>query len=152
MSSQDPLSALEDWVGPLIAKLQPAERRGLARAIGQSLRRSQAKRIAAQQAPDGSAYEPRKPSKARSQQGQIRRTMFAKLRTARHLRLRTTEDEVAIGFLGRTARIARVHQEGLRDAVEPGGPQYLYPARELLGLTDEERELIKDQMLEYLAS
>lgn len=56
MSSGDPLSALEDWVAPLLAKLEPAQRRALARNVGQALRRSQAARIAAQQNPDGSAY------------------------------------------------------------------------------------------------
>lgn len=151
MSDGDPLRALEDWVTPLLARLEPAERRKLARTIGQTLRRGQASRIAAQQNPDGSAFEPRKPSKARQQQGRIRRAMFAKLRTTRHLRLEADEGGAAIGFFSRTARIARVHQEGLKDAVEPGGPEYQYPARALLGFTDAEREQIKDLLLGQLS-
>lgn len=152
MSGGDPLSALEDWVAPLLAKLEPAQRCTLARNVGQALRRSQAERIAAQQNPDGSAYEPRKPSKARQQQGRIRRTMFAKLRTARHLRLQASEDAITIGFLSRASRIARVHQEGLSDRVKPGGPEYRYPVRELLGLSDSERERIKDLLHEFLSA
>lgn len=150
MSDGDPLSALEDWVAPLLAKLEPAQRRSLARTVGQALRRSQASRIAAQKNPDGTAYEPRKQNKARQQQGRIRRTMFAKLRTAQHLKLRVSEEAATIGFLSRTERIARIHQEGLRGAVKPGGPDYQYPARVLLGFTDVEREQIKDLLLQHL--
>lgn len=149
----DPLNALEDWGAPLLAKLGPAERRKLARSVGQALRRSQAARIAGQRNPDGSAYAPRKPqTNARAQQGRIRTAMFAKLRTARHLRLQTSEEAATIGFLSRTERIARIHQEGLRGAVEPGGPQYQYPVRVLLGFTDAEREHIKDLLLQHLTA
>ena len=147
----DDLQALETWAEPLLATLAPARRRTLARSIGQALRRSQAARIAQQRNPDGSAYEPRKTTKARLQKGAIRRIMFEKLRAARHLKVQTDEEGVAVGFLGRTARIARVHQLGLRDQVQPGGPQYDYPARELLGLTEAEREQIKDLLLQHLA-
>lgn len=148
----DDFTAVESWAEPLLAALTPAKRRALARSIGQSLRRSQAARIASQMNPDGSAYEPRKPSKGRLQKGSIRRTMFEKLRSARHLKVQVEDDGVAIGFFGRTARIARVHHLGLRDEVEPGGPEYQYPARKLLGLTDAEREQIKDLLLQHLES
>nr|WP_093161679.1 phage virion morphogenesis protein [Variovorax sp. YR216] len=151
MTADDPLSVLEDWVAPLLARLTPPERRALARKVGQDLRRSQASRIAAQRNPDGSTYEPRKPGSSRQQQGRIRRTMFNKLRTVRFLRLQASEEAVAIGFLGRPARIARVHQEGLRDAVKPGGAQYQYPARTLLGFTDFERERIRELLLAHIA-
>lgn len=77
--------------------------------------------------------------------------MFTRLRTARHLRLQASDEAATIGFLGRTARIARVHQEGLRDAVKPGGPHYHYPARALLGLTDVEREHIRELLLAHIA-
>ncbi|MET3916244.1 phage virion morphogenesis protein [Variovorax sp. OAS795] len=152
MKHGDPLSALEDWVAPLLNKLAPAERRALARQVGQALRRSQAERIAAQQNPDGSAYAARKPSKARQQKGRIRRTMFEKMRTARHMRMHADEDAVTLGFLSRTSRIARVHQEGLSDRVEAGGPEYRYPRRELLGFSDAERASIKDLLLDRLNS
>lgn len=150
MTGGDPLIALEDWVAPLIARLAPAERRALARKVGQDLRRSQAARIASQRNPDGSAYAPRKAGKARQLQGRIRRGMFARMRTAKHLRLQTDEQAASIGFVGRTARIARVHQEGLRDEVEAGGPTYAYPLRALLGLADVDRERIKYLLLEHL--
>lgn len=39
---------------------------------------------------------------------------------------------------------------GLRDEVEPGGPEYQYPTRELRGLTNAEREQVKDLLLQHL--
>ena len=147
----DDLRALEDWAMPLLSSLTPPKRRALARKIGQALRRQQAARIASQRNPDGSAYEPRKTTQARMQKGNIRRTMFEKLRAARHLRVEADDEGVAVGFFGRTAKIARVHQYGLRDQVQPGGPTYQYPARGLLGLTEAEREQIKDMLIGHFS-
>ena len=149
----DDLTALEAWAAPLLAKLQPAQVRKITREIARDLRRTQAQRIAKQQAPDATPYPARKPpSKAhlRQQQGKIRQSMFNKMRTARHLRADSTDTEANVGFTGRTARIARVHQEGLRDQVQPGGPSYSYPVRALLGITPQEREHIADQLLKHL--
>lgn len=147
----DDLHALEDWATPLLSQLTGPKQRALARKIGQALRREQAARIASQRSPDGSAYVPRKTTNARLQKGSIRRTMFEKLRAARHLRVEVEDEGVAVGFFGRTARIARVHHYGLRDQVQPGGPTYQYPARGLLGMNDADRELIKDLLLQHLS-
>lgn len=145
---------LESWLSAMLAKLSDAEQRALARRIGVTLRRSQASRIASQLNPDGSPFDPRKPqrkTKAREASGRIRREMFAKLRTIRHLKLITNAEGVSIGFLGRTAQIARVHQEGLKDEVSPGGPTVLYPERRLLGMSREDVEAIKDMILETIS-
>lgn len=145
------LEALEDWVRPLLDKLEPSERRRLARTLAQGLRTRQRQRIAAQRNPDGSPFEPRKPQ-ARAQSGFVRRgVMFAKIRQAKHLKARATPGEAAVGFLGRVARIARVHQEGLRARVEPGGPYHRYPARELLGLSAADRAWVREQLIDHLA-
>ena len=146
--SADPLQQLEDWATPLLAKLSAQEQRKLARSIATDLRRSQAKRIAQQRNPDGSAYEARKPQR-KQRQGQVK-AMFDKLRAARHLRARATSAAAVIAITGRAARIARVHQEGLRDQVEPGGPSVIYPRRELLGISDAERERIRDTLVDHL--
>jgi phage virion morphogenesis protein len=150
----DDLTALENWAAPLLAKLRPDQVRTLTRDIARELRRSQSQRIAKQQAPDGAAYAARKPQntarRLRKQQGQIKQAMFSKLRTARHLRADSNAAEVTVGFSGRAAHIATVHQEGLRDLVKPGGPSYTYPARQLLGLTATERATIADQLLKHL--
>lgn len=143
------LQALESWVEPLIAKLGPAERRRLARHVARELRISQRERIKAQQNPDGSAYAPR--AALRGQAGGIRRrAMFTRLRTARFLTMKAGPNAAAVGFLGRVARIAKVHQQGLRDRVEPGGPMHQYPRRELLGFTRADRERIRDSLIDHL--
>ncbi|MCQ4302671.1 phage virion morphogenesis protein [Stutzerimonas frequens] len=146
----DNLRALEDWAGALLAKLEPGARRQLNQQIGRELRRSQQQRVAAQRNPDGSAFAPRKPRQLRAKRGRIKRQMFTKLRQAKHLKLQGTPDAIAIGFMGRVARIARVHQYGLRDRPERGQADVQYERRELLGFTPADLELIRDQLLEHL--
>ena len=146
----DNLKALEEWAGALLAKLSPGERRKLGNTIGRELRRNQQKRIAAQRNPDGTPFAPRKPRQLRDKAGRIKRQMFAKLRQAKHLRLQSTSDAIAIGFMGRVARIARIHQYGLRDRPERGMADVQYERREVLGFTDADLELIRDRLLEHL--
>ncbi len=152
----DDLSALEDWAGALLAKLDPAGRRAAAADIGKALRRSQQQRIREQRNPDGAAFEARKPrqvmekGRLREKQGRIKRQMFTKLRTSRFFKIQNDAAGVAIGFSGRVARLARIHQEGERAPVTEGGPSYQYPVRQLLGVTDAERTLIRDRLLELL--
>ncbi|WP_330565246.1 phage virion morphogenesis protein [Pseudomonas yamanorum] len=148
------LEALEDWAGVLLARLEPGERSKLARTIGQELRRSQQKRVVAQQNPDGSKFAPRKQRNLRGKQGRIRRklAMFKKLRTASYLKVRGDSNAVTVGFTGRIARIARVHQYGLKDRAERGAPEVRYEQREVLGFTDADIELIRDGLIDHLSS
>ena len=120
-------------------------------ALRRELRRSQAQRIAAQQNPDGSPFEPRKPQN-RNRQGAIRRrAMFSKIRQAKHLKAFATAGAAEVGFIGATARIARVHQYGLRDRIGRNGPQHQYPQRELLGFSDADLRLVQDFLIDHLA-
>ncbi|MCF5930898.1 phage virion morphogenesis protein, partial [Xanthomonas perforans] len=129
----DELNALENWAAPLLARLQPGERRTLARKIGTELRRSQSQRIGKQQAPDGSQYAPRK-QQLRQKSGRVKRAkMFVKLRQAKHFKISASPNVVSVGFLGRVSRIARVHQEGLAEKIRPDGPKVSYEKRTLLG-------------------
>lgn len=144
------LQALEDWVMPLIANLSTRERQALARRVALDLRRSQRERIKSQQNPDGTPYAPRKPQ-SQSLQGAIkRRAMFSKIRTARYLKARAQGGTAEVGFAGRVAHIARIHQEGLRSRVDRSGPKTDYPERRLLGFTTEDRDLIQGSILEHL--
>lgn len=147
----DNLNALEDWAGALLNRLSPAERRKLTQRVARNLRRTQQQRIAAQQNPDGTPFAPRKAKGLRAKNGRIRRKMFTKLRTAKLLKLQSSADSVAIGFLGRTARIARIHQLGFKDRPAKGQPDVRYDRRELLGFTAAELDNIRDQLLEHLA-
>lgn len=148
------LEALETWAAVLLSRLEPAARNKLARSIGQELRRSQQKRIVAQQNPDGTKYAPRKQRNLRGKQGRIRRklAMFKKLRTASYLKVRSDSNGISIGFTGRIARIARIHQYGLKDRAERGAPDVRYEQRKVLGLTNQDLELIRDQLFEHLTT
>ncbi|MFJ3413737.1 phage virion morphogenesis protein [Pseudomonas protegens] len=147
------LEALEEWAAGLLGQLQPAARNQLARSIGQALRRSQQQRIIAQRNPDGSKYAPRKQRNLRGKQGRIKRQvqMFKKLRTASFLKVQGDGNAISVGFTGRVARIARVHQYGLKDRAERGAPEVKYEQRETLGFTDEDINLLRDALIKHLA-
>lgn len=145
------LNALEDWSGALLAKLSPGERRKLANSVGRELRRNQQRRITTQRNPDGTPYAARKPRQLRGKAGRIKRKMFARLRQARYLRLQSTANAIAIGFSGRVSRIARIHQYGLRDRPGRGQADVQYERRELLGFTDADLDMIRDQLLNHLS-
>ena len=147
------LEALESWAAVLLDRLEPGERGKLARSIGLELRRSQQKRVIAQENPDGTKFAPRKQRNLRGKQGRIKRklAMFKRLRTATYLKVRGDANAVTVGFTGRIARIARVHQFGLKDRAERGAPDVRYEQRELLGFTETDLDLIRDALLEHLA-
>lgn len=154
----DELSRFEQWLTPLIGALSDAERLRLSRELAQQLKRSQARRIATQLNPDGTPYEPRKQQPAKQSASEraaqrrrgIRATMFNKLRTARFLRSTATAEELAIGFIGRVARIVRVHQYGETDQPQPGGPRVAYPVREILGFSASDVQTAQDTVLNFL--
>lgn len=146
------LEALDTWAAVLLDRLEPGERGKLARSIGQELRRSQQKRVMAQENPDGSKFAPRKRRNLRGKQGRIRRklAMFKKLRTASYLKVRGDSNTVTVGFIGRIARIARVHQYGLKDRAERDAPDVKYDQRELVGFTQMDLDQIRDSLLSHL--
>ncbi|MBD8236969.1 phage virion morphogenesis protein [Pseudomonas fluorescens] len=147
------LEALETWAAVLLDRLEPGERSKLTRSIGQELRRNQQKRVMAQENPDGSNFAPRKQRKLRGKQGRIRRklAMFKKMRTATYLKANGDKNGVTVGFTGRVARIARVHQNGLKDRAEQGAPDLRYAQRKLLGFTNADIDLIRNCLLSNLA-
>ncbi|AHG18470.1 hypothetical protein Z042_01570 [Chania multitudinisentens RB-25] len=75
--------------------------------------------------------------------------MFRRLRTASFLRANAAGDSAAVGFDGVAARIATVHQYGLEDQVNPS-VRTRYPLRELLGVTNEDRDLMFDAVLDFI--
>ncbi len=148
------LEALETWAAVLLERLEPGERSKLARNIGQELRRSQQKRVMAQENPDGSKFAPRKQRNLRGKQGRVKRklAMFKKLRTASCLKVRGDTNAVSVGFTGRIARIARVHQYGLKDRAERGAPDVRYDEREVLGFTESDLDLVRDELIKHLVA
>ncbi|MDY4279946.1 MAG: phage virion morphogenesis protein [[Pasteurella] mairii] len=136
----------------LIQNLSPQARRTLAKNIGQKLRQRQQARIARQQNPDGSAYEPRKQQKLRKKTGRVKRkAMFTKLRTARFLKVRSNSNEITVGFSGNNAKIAEIHQYGLKGRVQRQREYKVqYAQRELLGFADEDIQMIEDYVIKAL--
>lgn len=132
------LEALETWLSPLLQKLDGRGRAQLARKAAQQLRRNQQQRIQAQVNPDGSPFEARKPRDMRGKKARIKRRMFEKLKIARYLKAKGSQQQAVIGFAGRVSRIARVHQYGLADRPEPYAPKVRYARRELLGLSNDD--------------
>lgn len=76
-----------------------------------------------QQAAGGSPWAPRK-RQLRPKSARVERAkMFAKLRHAKYFKVSARPNAVSMGFVGRLARIARVHQEGLAEKAWPDGPR-----------------------------
>ena len=138
----------------LINNLSPQARRQLARNIGQALRKNQQARIARQENPDGTAFEPRKPRKEfGKKKGRIKRkAMFAKLRTARYFKIQSNANEVSVGFNGSSAMIAKVHQYGLMSSPSKTKDfKVRYAQRELLGFSQSDLYIIEDLVIEQLS-
>ena len=138
----------------LINNLSPQARRQLARNIGQDLRKNQQARIARQEHPDGTAFEPRKPRKEfGKKKGRIKRkAMFAKLRTARYFKIQSNANEVSVGFNGSSAMIAKVHQYGLMSSPSKTKDfKVRYAQRELLGFSQSDLDIIEDLVIEQLS-
>jgi Phage virion morphogenesis family len=222
MSIKTEMARADQWITDIMAGLSPAERARTARLIARDIKTSQARRIAAQKNPDGSAFAPRKkpkPKKAANapmkflypsggsgpprvvllkswtKQGQLitgfddersevrsfdrrkiirnlpveakdrgpakrrvaarstikSRLMFQKLRTGRFLRSGGNASEAYVGFTGRAAAVARVHQDGGFDRPREGGALVRYQRRRLLGLTEADDGVILHHLVAMVA-
>ena len=141
----------DDKLAGLIAALSPTARRKMAADIAKPLRARQQRRIKTQKAPDGTAYAPRKPQRIRDKKGRVKRAMFAKLRNARYLKASGDDKSAVVEFTGKVKRIARVHQSGLKDKPGRNSAEVQYPARPLLGFSDEDTALVENIIIEHLA-
>lgn len=147
----DDLDQIDAFARGLLEQLTPSRRRALASAIASRLRVSQALRIATQRNPDGTPYAPRKPQK-RLKKRRIRRTMFAHMRLNKYLKTKATPDSASVEFTGRTERIGRVHQFGLRDRVNRiRNLTVQYPERQILGFSDADLQMVESQVIDTLA-
>lgn len=79
------------------------------------------------------------------------RAMFRKIRRSGILHTGQNDHEAWIGFGGRVAQVARVHQFGLRDRPARHAREVRYERRELLGKTAQEREVLLDTVIEHLS-
>ncbi|HFG4193481.1 TPA: phage virion morphogenesis protein [Enterobacter hormaechei] len=140
----------DDRLNGLIAALSPAARRKLAVEIAKELRKSQQQRIKQQKKPDGSPYQARKRQPLRAKTGRIKRAMFQKLRTSRYMKATGRENSAVVEFTGKVQRIAQVHQYGLKDRPNPHSRDVQYAARQLLGCSQADKQLIEKLIIIHL--
>jgi len=141
---------LETFLGRFVTALSPRERKRLASKIGQSFRRSNSARIAANVEPDGNAMAPRRP-----REGKKRGKMFRKLRAARVLKVRPTADGVTVGFIGQAQQVAQVHHDGKEDTVgrtrDGRTIRARYVARRLIGIGDQDEDQLLAAIEQHLS-
>lgn len=141
------LTRVEDWLDGMMLRLSDGERRKLSLKIGQSLRRSNAKRIAANVEPDGSAMAPRRSRKGRDGKELRRGRMFRRIRQARNLRIKATPDSVELNFGGGAIeKIAATHHDGQVGTVgrtrDGRTIRTRYEARRLIGFGSDDMDSV----------
>ncbi|MGI2192886.1 phage virion morphogenesis protein [Shewanella baltica] len=149
----DDLSRLNELFDGLIQQLSPAARKQLSRDIARRLRASQAQRIKQNTAPDGSAFEARKPQPTWAKRlGAIKKKlMFQRIIRQKYLKPEYSASAASVGFTGFISRVATEHQYGLRGRInERISAQY--PQRELLGFTASERDMIEESIINHIAA
>ena len=153
----DDLTAIEPFLAPLVAGMQPGARRKLASQIGRLLRRQNAQRIARNVDPDGAAMEPRKRRAARNS-GKVRRKgkMFPQIRKTQAFRIVPGADGVRVGFINTMiSATASTHHFGDVGFVgrAPDGSivRTRYPARRLLGFGADDLDQVMDLVLDHVA-
>ncbi|EKK5423184.1 phage virion morphogenesis protein [Enterobacter hormaechei] len=144
------LKPFDDQLAGLLAALSPAGRRKLAGEIAKQLRTAQQQRIKQQKAPDGSPYQARKRQPLRAKTGRIKRAMFQKLRTSRYMKASGRENSAVVEFTGKVQRIARVHQLGLKDRPNAHAKDVQYAERQLLGFSQEDKQLVETLIIKHL--
>ncbi|QKJ57628.1 phage virion morphogenesis protein [Serratia fonticola] len=144
------LKPFDDKLAALIASLSPASRRKMAAEIAKQLRASQQQRIKRQQAPSGTPYASRR-QLVRGKKGRVKRAMFAKLRTNRYMKAKGSNDDAVVEFVGRVQRMARVHQDGLKDRPTRYSKEVRYDVRELLGFSEADRQIVEDVVISHFA-
>ncbi len=73
--------------------------------------------------------------------------MFAKLRTAKYMKMQASASEAVVEFAGNVQRMARVHHYGLRDRPSRKGKEVQYESRPLLGINENDYESIYQVIL-----
>lgn len=141
----DDLTHLNELFDGLIQQLSPAARKQLSRDIARRLRATQAQRIKQNIAPDGTAFEARKPQPAWAKRiGAIKRKlMFQKIIRQKYLKPEYSAAAASVGFTGFISRVATEHQYGLRGRINER-ISVQYPQRELLGFTKSEKRIIEN--------
>ena len=97
-------------------------------------------------------YKNKGGGRLRRRGGLRRRAMFRQLASRRYLKSEANDQGFWVGFTGRLAQIASVHQYGLRDKPSIKGKAVPYPERRLLGVSAADREQLLDLLYSQLAN
>ena len=135
-------AALNRWFDQFLQHLEPSQRRELMRRLAQGLRVRFKDRIKQQKEPNGNRFTPRK----RDQIGNIKHkgTMFNKI--GQRLKTEYSAEKASIGFGGRSAYIAKVHQEGRTIRPTDRAKPTKYPIRELVGFSQADQKWIETEL------
>lgn len=96
------------------------------------------------------SMSPQHPSgSAQKRRAQYMLTGFAR---NQFMHIHYSPQDASVFFGGRAERLARIHHFGLRDSVIPGGAQYDYPARQLLGISTPMRQRVSGLIINHLAA
>ena len=135
-------AALDRWFDQFLQHLEPSQRRELMLRLAQGLRVRSKDRIKQQKEPNGNRFTPRK----RDQIGNIKRkgTMFNKI--GQQLKTEYSANHAAVGFGGRSAYIAKVHQEGRTIRPTDRAKPTKYPIRELVGFSQADQKWIETEL------
>ena len=138
------LNKLSDAVAQVAAFMTPSKRRAIMGALAKALRTINTKRMLAETDPEGDAWEARKNPPRRPGS----KKMMAGLR--RQLKATSGADFAAVGFSGRTGKIAAIHHHGLMAAVSPEGPRVQYATRQLIGIADGDLDALEEVVRQYI--
>ncbi len=144
----DAIAGLNHWLDQIALCLEPKQRRELMRRLAQGLRVRHRDRIKQQRDPGGSRFIPRK----RDQIGRIKRQGALFQNIGKHLKTEYSANHAAVGFGGRTAVVARVHQDG--GTVKPSryAKSVRYPIRELVGFSKQDEKWCMDEIQKFITS
>jgi phage virion morphogenesis protein len=134
----------------MLEALSDRGQRRLIYTITRRLAAENRKRIAANVEPDGKPMEPRhKPNPKIAGSRKIRLRMFQKLKSAKFLKAKTYPGEGHVFFGGKGgAGIAKIHHCGIGYYSKRFKRYIPMPARPLLGLSDNDKSIVEDLILQ----
>jgi len=142
----DAYAGLDHWLDQIALRLEPTQRRELMRRLAQGLRVRQRDRIKQQRDPNGHRFIPRQ----RNQIGNKKRQGDLFQNIGKDIKTEYSADHAAVGFGGRTAVVAEVHQQGKTIKPSRYAKATHYPIRELVGFSKDDEKWIGYEIKRYL--